>query len=47
MTDENQIFINVPEDEQYDELQRIKKQHGLTWRGLLLQGARRVDSDLS
>lgn len=45
MTDDNQIFIEVPRDDQYDELRRIKKQYGLTWRGLLLQGARRVADD--
>jgi len=47
MTDANQIFIDIPENDQYAELRRIKKQNGLTWRGLLLQGARRVDNNLS
>ena len=43
MTTEHQIFIDVPDGEQYEELQRIKQRHGLTWRGLLLQGANRID----
>lgn len=43
MTNEHQIFIDVPDGEQYEELQHIKQQHGLTWRGLLLQGAKRIN----
>ena len=40
---ENYIYVEIPDDEQYDELRRIKKRHGLTWRGLLLQGAGRMN----
>lgn len=39
------IYIEVEDDEQYEELQRIKKKHGLTWKGLLLQGARRMEGE--
>lgn len=33
------------EDEQYERLRKLKEHHGLTWKGMLLQGAKRLDSD--
>ncbi len=39
------IYIEVDDDKQYEELHRIKKKHGMTWKGLLLQGARRMEGD--
>lgn len=35
----------MDDDEQYEEVKRIKKKHGLTWKGLLLQGARRMEDE--
>ena len=32
------------EDEQYERLRELKQHHGLTWKGMLLQGAKRLDS---
>lgn len=32
------------EDEQYERLRELKQRHGLTWKGMLLQGAKRLDS---
>jgi hypothetical protein len=32
------------EDEQYERLRELKKHHGLTWKGVLLQGGKRLDS---
>jgi hypothetical protein len=33
------IHIEVPDEEQYNRLQRIKDEHGLTWRGMLVHAA--------
>ena len=32
-------------DEQYNELREVKDAHGLTWKGLLLQGAKALDTE--
>jgi len=32
------IHIEVP-DEQYERLKRVKNEHGLTWRGMLIHTA--------
>jgi hypothetical protein len=33
------IHIEVEDDEQYERLKRVKNDHGLTWRGMLLRAA--------
>lgn len=33
------------EDEQYGWLRQLKEQRGYTWKGLMLEGAKRLDSD--
>ena len=33
------IHIEVPDDEQYKRLKRVKNEHGLTWRGMLIHAA--------
>ena len=38
------LNIEVNQDE-YDRLSEIKDAHGLTWKGMLLQGARSLDTD--
>jgi hypothetical protein len=38
--------LNVEVDqEEYDRLSEIKDAHGLTWKGMLLQGARSLDTE--
>ena len=38
--------LNVEIDqEEYDRLSEIKDAHGLTWKGMLLQGARSLDTE--
>lgn len=41
----NHISIQVEDDEQYERLQQMRAKYGLTWKGLLIQGARRVEED--
>ena len=41
----NHISIQVEDDEQYERLQQVRAKYGLTWKGLLIQGARRVEED--
>jgi len=41
----NNIHIEVDDDEQYEKMQRLKDKHGLTWKGLLVQGMKRVEED--
>ncbi|SDK05562.1 hypothetical protein [Natronorubrum texcoconense] len=38
------LNIEVDQDE-YDRLSEIKDAHGLTWKGMLLQGARSLDTE--
>jgi len=38
------LNIEVSEDE-YDRLSEVKDAHGLTWRGLVLQGAKALDTE--
>jgi len=33
------INIEVSDEEQYDRLKRVKDEHGLTWRGMLIHAA--------
>jgi hypothetical protein len=38
--------LNVEVDQvEYDRLSEIKDAHGLTWKGMLLQGARSMDTE--
>lgn len=38
--------LNIEVDqEEYDRLSEIKDAHGLTWKGMLLQGARSLDTE--
>lgn len=36
------IRIEFDDDEQYERLKELKKHRGLTWKGLLLEGEKRV-----
>lgn len=38
-----EIRFEVPE-EQYEQLKTLKEQRGYTWKGLMLEGAKRLDS---
>lgn len=38
-----EIRFEVPE-EQYEHLKTLKEQRGYTWKGLMLEGAKRLDS---
>ena len=33
------INIEVPDESEYERLSRVKHDHGLTWRGMLLRAA--------
>lgn len=35
----NHISIQVENDDQYERLQEIREKYGVTWKGLLIQGA--------
>lgn len=39
------IKIEIDDEEQYERLSKIKDSHGLTWKGVLLRGAKGLDSD--
>ena len=39
------IRIDVPDDDQYERLSRVKEQHGLTWRGMLLRAAESLEDE--
>ena len=36
--------VNIPSEEQYEHLKRIRETHGLSWRGLTIRGAERLES---
>jgi hypothetical protein len=36
------VRIEFDDDEQYERLKKLKKRRGLTWKGLLLEGGKRV-----
>ena len=36
------VRIEFDDEDQYDRLKILKKHHGLTWKGLLLEGEKRV-----
>ena len=33
------INVEVSDEDQYDRLKRVKDEHGLTWRGMLIHAA--------
>jgi len=35
----NHVNIEVPDDEQYERIKRVKTNIGLTWRGMLIHAA--------
>jgi hypothetical protein len=35
----NHVNIEVRDDEQYERIKRVKNEHGLTWRGMLIHAA--------
>jgi len=39
------IRIEFDDDEQYERLKELKKHRGLTWKGLLLEGEKKVRED--
>lgn len=39
------INIEVPDEEQYEHLSRLKDEHGLTWRGMLILAADELEDD--
>lgn len=39
------INIEVPDEEQYERLSRLKDEHGLTWRGMLILAADELEDD--
>lgn len=41
---DSQVYAEVS-DEEYERLEDVKDEHGLTWRGLLLQGAKSLEND--
>ena len=40
------IRIEFDDDEQYERLKQLKKRRGLTWKGLLLEGEKKVREDI-
>ncbi|EMA54953.1 hypothetical protein [Halococcus salifodinae] len=37
------INIEVPDESEYERLSRVKNDHGLTWRGMLLRAAEELE----
>ena len=37
------IHIQVDDDEQFEKMKELKDRYGLTWKGLLVQGMKRVE----
>ena len=37
------INIEVPDESEYERLSRVKNNHGLTWRGMLLRAAEELE----
>ena len=37
-----EVRIEFDDDDQYERLRKLKKHRGLTWKGLLLEGEKRV-----
>ena len=40
----NHISIKVEDDDQYEYLQEVRERYGVTWKGLLVQGAFHLES---
>jgi len=40
-----EVRIEFDDDEQYERLKELKKHRGLTWKGLLLEGEKKVRED--
>jgi hypothetical protein len=40
-----EIRIEFNDEEQYERLKELKKHRGLTWKGLLLEGEKRVHEE--
>lgn len=40
----NHVNIEVPDDGQYERIKRVKNEHGLTWRGMLIHAADDLDT---
>jgi hypothetical protein len=40
-----EIRIEFDDEEQYERLKKLKKHRGLTWKGLLLEGEKRVHEE--
>lgn len=40
----NHVNIEVPDDEQYERIKRVKNENGLTWRGMLIHAADDLDT---
>jgi hypothetical protein len=41
----NNIRLEVPDDDQYEWLNSVKNEHGLTWRGMLIHAAKDLETD--
>jgi hypothetical protein len=39
----NNIHIEVDDDEQFTKMKELKDRYGLTWKGMLVQGMKRVE----
>jgi hypothetical protein len=42
---DKKVYAKFTDEEQHERLKEIKDKHGLTWKGLLLQGARRMEGE--
>jgi len=40
----NHVNIEIPDDGQYKCIKRVKNEHGLTWRGMLIHAADDLDT---
>lgn len=41
-----EVRIEFDDEEQYEQLKELKKRRGLTWKGLLLEGEKKVREDI-
>ena len=39
------VHIEVDDEEQYEKMKELKDRYGLTWKGLLVQGMKRVEEE--
>ncbi|AFZ73400.1 hypothetical protein [Natronobacterium gregoryi] len=47
MGDTQRVYVEMDNEEQYEQLKELKKKHGVTWKGMLLQGAKRLEENNS